>query len=344
MAADNLDAKDLRDVVFGGLIAEDVLRGIYDLSPVDRVMIDSIGTDNVGNKYASWTEDSKRSPNKDNAVVDGSQKGSNASSNGARIGNFTQIAQETIAVSVSAQEADTLDYANELSGQLEKSMQQVWTDTEAAVCSINGSVEDDGDTTPGKTAGLEAWLESPNTNRGATGADGGFGSTTPNIVDAAVPGTKRAISEAGVKDILQAIYDNGGDPSMGIMRPAVKRRMTEYLVQSGSKVVPMTAEQGKQTGGDVAKANVQIWETDFGLIEMHMNRSMVDTAAGASSLLITDPDYLRMGYLYGMRSTPQGVNGLSNEAQIHHEFLLKVLNRKTHGCYADIDHALAMVA
>ncbi len=346
MSTANLDAADLRAVVFGGTIAEDVLRGIYDLSPVDRILIDAVGSDSVGNKTTSWIEDELRASNKDNAVVDGSTKTADASSKGSRLQNYTQIAQETVAVSVSAQEANTLDYANELAGQVEKSMKQVWKDTEATVCSLNGSVEDDGQTVAGKCAGLEAWLESPNTKRGALGADGGFGTTTPGIVDSATPGTAAALSEAGLKDILQAIYDAGGDPTIGIMRPAVKRRISEYFVNVGAtgKIVPMRAEQGQSPDGQVAKGNVEVWQTDFGMIELHMNRSMVDTAANASTLLIADPEYLRMGYLYGMRGTPQGVNGLSNETQIHHEFTLKVLNRKTHGAYADIDHTAAMVA
>ncbi len=346
MATTNLDAADLRAVVFGGTIAEDVLRGIYDLSPVDRIVIDAIGSDSVGNKTTSWIEDTLRASNKDNAVIDGSAKGADASSKGARLQNYTQIAQETVAVSVSAQEANTIDYANELAGQVEKSMKQVWKDTEASVCSLNGSVEDNGSTIAGKCAGLEAWLESPNTDRGATGSDGGFGTTTPGIVDAATPGTKRALSESGLKDILQACYDAGGDPTMASMRPAVKRRISEYFVNPGAtgKIVPMQAEQGQAPDGQVAKANVEIWQTDFGMIELHMNRSQVDTAAATSTLLIFDPEYLRMGYLYGMRGTPQGVDGLSNETQIHHEFTLKVLNRLTHGAYADIDHAVAMVA
>ncbi len=346
MSTSNLDGADLRAVVFGGTIHEDVLKGIYDLSPVDRVMIDAIGSDSVGNKSTSWIEDTLRASNKDNAVVDGSAKTADASSKGTRLQNLTQIAEETVAVSVSAQEANTIDYANELAGQVEKSMKQVWKDTEATVCSINGSVEDDGNTVAGKCAGLEAWLESPNTSRGALGADGGFGTTTPGIVDSATPGTARALDESILKDILQAIYDAGGDPTMTSMRPAVKRRMSEYFVNPGAtgKIVPMQAEQGQQPDGQVAKANVEIWQTDFGMIELHMNRSQVDTAANASTLLIFDPEYLRMGYLYGMRGTPQGVNGLSNETQIHHEFTLKVLNRNTHGAFADIDHTAAMIA
>jgi hypothetical protein len=346
MAAGNLDAKGLRDVVFGGLITEDVLRGVYDLSPVDRVMIDAIGSDPIKNVVGSWVEDTLRASSKDNAVVDGSAKTANASSNGVRLQNYSQISEETVAVSVSAQEADTIDFADELAGQVEKSTKQVWKDTEAAVCSLNGSVEDDGAAVAGKTAGLEAWLEAPNTNRGATGLDGGFGGTTAGIVDPATPGTARAMSEAGIKDILQAIYDAGGDPTMAIMRPAVKRLMSEYFVNVAAtgKIVPMRAEQGQSPDGQVAKANVEVWQTDFGMVELHMNRSMVDTATDASTLLIIDPEYLRMGYLYNLRGTPQGVNGLSNEVQIHHQYLLKVLNRKTHGAYADIDHTTAMVA
>lgn len=344
MSTSNLDGADLRAIVFGGMIAEDVLKGVFDLSPVDRVLIDAIGSDSVKNKSASWAEDELRAPNKDNAVVDGSAKGADASSNGVRLQNFTQIAQETVAVSVSAQEVEGIDFANQLAGQVEKSTKQVWKDTEASVCSINGSVEDDGDSVAGKTAGLEAWLEAPNTDRGVGGLDGGFGGTTAGVVDAATAGTKRAGSEEGVKDILQAIYDAGGDPTMAIMRPGAKRRFTEWLIGANAKVVPQRSNVGEDSGGDLAKANILMWETDFGVIELHMNRSMVDTSAGASSMLIVDPEYLRMGYLYGLRGTPQGVNGLSNETQIHHEFMLKVLNRKTHGCYADIDHALAFVA
>ena len=67
-------------------------------------------------------------------------------------------------------------------------------DVDAILLTGQASVADDGSAVACKTAGLPSWLTS-NTYRGALGADGGFGATTPTEVDAPTPGTIRPLTE-----------------------------------------------------------------------------------------------------------------------------------------------------
>ena len=343
MAATNLDHSDLAAVVLDGWIAEDTLRAIFDISPVDRPVIDAIGSDMTGNKYTSWLEDKLRAADPDNAVVDGSDAPADGSSVGTRVGNWTQIAQGTLHVSTSAREADNIGYADALAYQVEKEQKAIWTDTEASILSLNASVEDDGAAAAGKSAGLEAWLET-HTVRGALGADGGFGTTTADIVDAATPGTKLPLAESDLKDMMQGVYESGGEVTLAVMRAPVKRLMSEFFYTDGAKTALMRAEVGQDRGMDVAKGNVELWVSDFGTVAFVPDRSLQTTATATSTLFLIDPEFLRMGYLYNLRGEPIGKKGLSDIVQLSHEFTLKVLNRDAHALIADIDEALPMLA
>ena len=82
-----LDAFDLDDVGFQGLINEDVLQQIWDISAIPLPFTQMIGSDTIGNASAMWTTDELSVPNTDNAVVDGSDAGADESTLGLRVGN-----------------------------------------------------------------------------------------------------------------------------------------------------------------------------------------------------------------------------------------------------------------
>ena len=342
MTTSNLDSPKLKGAVLDGWIHESVLNQIFNISPVDRPLIDMIGSDMVGNTYTSWLADVLRAPDKDNAVVDGSDASTDASAVGTREGNHSQIAEETIAVSTTARESDAIGQGDALAYQVEKTMKALWTDTEASVTSDNASVAAT-EAVAGKCAGLEAWLVT-NTLRGALGADGGFGTTTADIVDASTPGTAIALSESGLKDMMESVFAQGGETNALIMRFPVKRIISEYFYTDQAKTAIMQAEVGQDSGADVAKGNVELWVSDWGTVALVPSRSQPTTATDTSTVFLVDPDGLRMGYVYNMRAEPLGKLGLSDRKQMSHEFTLKVLEERGQGLVADVLETAAMLA
>jgi len=86
-----------------------------------------------------------------------------------------------------------------------------------AICLQNqASVADDGAAVAGKIGGLPSWLASHNYG----GTAGGFSGST-GLTVARVPTATRALTETLVRDAVQAVYQDGGDPTVMMSIPGV---------------------------------------------------------------------------------------------------------------------------
>src|SRR5262252_1135901 len=172
--ADFLDASDLKNVLAGGLIREDVLDQIFDISDIPTPFQDSINDGaSFDNPYSEWTEDRLNAPNLANAVVSGSNATRvNRTNNGRRVGNHAQISTGEVAVTQRVENTDNIGRSDELAYQTGRGLQELRRDVEAISLSRQASRADDGNATAGKTAGFPSWLVT-NTQFGATGAAGG---------------------------------------------------------------------------------------------------------------------------------------------------------------------------
>ena len=84
MSAANLDSADLKGVDFGGLIREDVMNKIWDISKIPLPFTDLIGSGSAKNEYKEWTTDELAAPDVDNSIIDGSDATGNDTKTGAR--------------------------------------------------------------------------------------------------------------------------------------------------------------------------------------------------------------------------------------------------------------------
>lgn len=344
MATTNLDAADLKAVSYRGLINEDVMQRIWDISKIPLPLTDRIGSDTAKNAYKEWTVDALSAPSISNAQVDGADTTSlNNTVTGGRVGNHCQISVKVVQVSTRAQESDTIGRSNELSYQVMRRQQELRRDVEATMLTHQASVADDGNTTAGKSAGLGAWLTT-STNRGTTGANGGFSSGT---VAAPAVGAKRALSETTVRDIVQSVYQEGGDPSVMMSMPGVIRKFSEYLFTSSARVATLTSDQGRSGEKATALGSVNVFVTDFGTLELVDNRLQQKYAADdgdAANVYIIDPAYLSLCMLHGYRVEPLAKTGLADKRQMAVDWTLIVNNEKSHGVIADIDFTANVVA
>jgi hypothetical protein len=210
-------------------------------------------------------------------------------------------------------------------------------DVEAIMLTQHASRADNG-TLTGLSAGFGAWLTT-NTDRGAgAGADGGFAS---GVVAAPVAGTTRALTETMIRDMVESIYTQGGDPSTAMSVPKLIRQISSYLFTSSARVATLQSDQGKSGEKATALGAVNIFVTDFGTLELIPNRLQQATVATAGSrnveLNIIDPMYLRQAFLSGYETEILAKTGLSDKRQMSVDWCLKMLSEEGQGIIADID-------
>lgn len=344
MTAANLDSANLKAVAHQGLINEDVLQAIFDISRIPLPLTDRIGSDNVDNAYASWSQDTLGVPDLTNAAIDGADTtGSNDTSTGARVGNHCQICTKTVQVSTRARQSSFIGASDVLAYQVMQRNREIRRDVESISLYGQASVGDTG-AAAGTTAGIPSWLET-NTSRGATGADGGFGTTTADIVDAPGAGTKRGLTETLVRDMAQGVYEAGGDPTVLMMVPAVCRGLSEYMFTSSARIATLTSETTQSRNASVAKGSVSVFVTDFGVtLEMVANRLQpVYADTDVSDVLLLDPQYLRHGFLHGYRVEPLAKTGLADKRQMAVDWCVKVLSEAAQAVIADVDKTIAVI-
>jgi len=344
--ADILDAADLKAVAFGndGWIREDLMNRIIDISDFPRPLSDMIGTDTASNDYTEWTKDELAAPNKDNAVVDGFVVTTeDDTKTGERVGNHCQAMVKVVKVSTRAQSSDTVQ-TDALIYQVMQRSKEIRRDEEAAFTSQNASVKSTGSAgTPGKLGGLAAWCES---NTDGAGADGGFNLAT-GVVDAPTGGAGRGLTETMISDVVESIHNNGGDPSVLMTVPKLKKALSAYLFSSSARIATLMSDTGTSAEDVTAKGSVGVYVTDFATLELVSNRLQpMDSGTGGdmANVLIIDPAYLTKAVLTGYRVEPLAKRGTLDERLMCVDLTLKVLTEKAHGCIRDIDPTIPVAA
>src|SRR4051812_7320642 len=265
--SDYLDVADLKGVAAGGLIREDVLDQIFDISDIPTPFLDMIDTDTFTNSYSEWTEDKLVAPTTTNKVVSGSDVNSannNANvTNALRSGNHAQISEKLVMVTERGQSVSSIGRSDEMGYQTARRLQELRRDVEASALSINASVQDDGVSVAGQSAGLSAWLKT-NTSIGATGANGGFVTGT-KLVTTRTPGTKRALSFALISQQIENVYNLGGMTDTLMSVPGVTKRLGQFLLTTANSAKPTQNIQGSGDGvSQTAQMYVDAFKTDFG--------------------------------------------------------------------------------
>ena len=259
-----------------------------------------------------------------------------------RVGNHSQTSIKSVRVSTRAIESDTIGRANELSYQVMMRQQELKRDIEATMLSNNPSVAGTN-AAAGQSAGLTAWLETNRSLAATPGSGGGYGTTSAGVVDAFTPGTKEAMSEEKVRDVAQAVYEEGGNPTVLMMIPAVCRAFSEYLFTSSARIATLTAETA-QKGPAKGVGSVNVFITDFGVtLDLIPNRLQPSVSAVSQAFML-DPMHLRLSYLHAPRVEPLAKTGLSEKRLMSADWTLVVTAEKAHGIITDIDNTLAVVS
>lgn len=345
MASENLKSVDLKEgLLRGGLIREDVMNKIWDISKIPLPFSDLVGSETHKNSYKEWTTDELAAPDVSNAVIDGDDALGNNTKTGKRVGNQGQISDKVVKVSYRADASDTIGRAKELSYQLSRRQQELRRDVEAIALENQASVADNGTDTAGLAGGLPTWLETTVTN----GTAGGFNTGTGLTGAWTTSGGPVGLTEAQIRDTVESIYNEGGDPTVLMSVPKVIRLISEYLFTSSARVATLYADQGKASEKATALGSINVFVTDFGTLEMVPNRLQQKQQALAADdsafLFVLDPGYAALSYQGGYRTDMLAKTGLAENRQMSVDWTLCVHNEKAHGMIGDVSLTTAMAA
>ena len=355
MSTTNLDAYDLSQINLEGLIREDVMDKIWDISNVPLEFTSRAGSGTHSNPYFSWRVDMLQAPVTDGQLIDGQvvTTEANNTKNGRRVGTYSEIRGKRVEVSTRATEVNTIGFANALAENISRRQIELRRDIESTVLSNNPSIAGT-DSVASQTAGLAAWLSNTNVDgdsdpgnvhRESGGADGGWDAVaTDSLVAAATPGTTPvALTETNIRDVVQSIYEKGGEPSVLMSTPAVKRRISEYLFTDAARIATMTNESpGGSAPERKAQGSVDLFISDYGALSLIPNRLQPAFDTGNDIAYILDMKYLSLSYLQGYRVETLAKDALSSNRFMSVDVALKCSNWDALGAVCDIDATAPM--
>jgi len=320
----------LKSVVYGGLIHEDVMDKIWDISNVPLPFTERVGSDTHDNEYTEWVVDELAAPVTTNKVIDGADIDQDDNKAGERQGNHSQISVKEIAVSQRAQNSNVIG-GNALSYQLMNRQKELRRDVEAAALAENVSVADNG-TAAGQAGSLATWIKTSVAN----GTGGGFDTSTGKTT--APTATKAGMTEKMVRDVCQSVHENGGMPQLMMSSSSIVRKFSEYLFTSSARVGTLMNDQGGTTSSMVANGSVNVFVTDFDVVlDLVSNIIQQPESDDSYNVYIMDPEYIDLSFLEGYRVEPLAKTGLADKRMMKVDWSLKVRNEKAQGCIFHVD-------
>ncbi|XQY90648.1 SU10 major capsid protein [Metabacillus sp. HB246100] len=289
---------------------------IFSVTPTDTPFLSAIGGltggESVSAPQFQWQGYDLRDPSQ-NTRIEGADAPDAENRVRFNVSNVVEIHQETVDVSYTKQAATGLHsglniagsnpVTNELDWQIQQMLKQVARDIEYSF--IQGTYQNPVDnTTPRKTRGILEAIET-------------------NVVTNATPAE---MTETMVLDLMQDVWDNGGiqeqETATVVVNSTQKRKLTKIFITDKGYT-----EESRTVGG----VNVQTIETDFGRLNIMLNRYMPQDQLAVVSLEECAPRFLLIpnkGFLF---IEPLAKTGATDKSQIYGEVGLKYGNEKAHG-------------
>ncbi len=292
---------------------EDLVDVIYNTAPTDTPLISAIDKVKATAVTHEWQRDILATP-ANNTVAEGADATYTAVTPTARLSNQTQISRKAFSISDTQETVNKAGRKSEIRYQTVKQGKELRKDMELA-CIENPTLTT-GATR--QTRGLRGWIVT-NNSLGATGA-------APNINTNTAPtdGTLRGFTEAILRTIVLGAYQNGGNPEMLLVAPAIKQVISSSFTGNGTKFIK----------GEVRKLEGawDIYQSDFGDFKIVPNRVMQRTREA----YLVDPSLCALAVLRDMQDTELARIGAARNFMIETEYALEVREERGLACARDI--------
>ena len=295
---------------------EDLSDVIYSISPTDTPFISSAAKTKATAVLHEWQTDSLASASTSNAVIEGDEATLDAVTATTRLSNSSQIMDKTVVITGTQEAVDKAGRASEIAYQIAKKAKELKRDMEATITGNQAEVTGDASTAR-KLGSLGAWVAT-NDDLSSAGspASGGAGNT------ARTDGTQRAFTEASLKSVIKSVWNAGGDPSMIMVGPFNKQKLSGFTGNSTRF----------DAGADATLyTSVDVYASDFGQLQVVPNRFSRDRDA-----YVLDMNYFAIAFLRDFSMHELSKTGDSEKRQLLVEATLESRNEKASGLVADL--------
>ncbi len=323
-----------------GNVPEKVINQLFNIDPTEVIFQSRIEQDTQASGKHEFIEESLNAPDKNNARIDGVDNTDDSTNQGVRKFSWCQLTGRGITLGSQAESSDGFGNITKFGRQLRNRTNETRRDREASYLSENASVEGVEGTTAGKSAGFFAWVAT-NTSFGAGGSDGGFSGTT---VSNPTPGTPRALSETDISTVHEQAFTAGGNIDCFQMIPALKTKWTNFMFTSSARIGAIYTPT--QAGGDGATAigSIQMYESNWGAVEVKANRIMQAEAADRTNLALVDSSMWANSVQFDVRAERLAKVGHARKWLVESSWTLLALNEKASAAVRDVNQTLDMVA
>ncbi len=303
-------------------IREDISDTVYSISPTETPFTSSCSKGDAKNTYVEWQIDVLDAANEANAVIEGDDTVSDAAVASTRVGNYTQLMDKVVQVSSTNQAVKAAGRKGELTYQVAKRGKELKRDIEKMALANRAS--NAGTTSAARnSAGVGAWLVT-NTDRGATGTDGGF---SGGIVAAGGAGTARPLTETMFKGVIASCWSEGGNPVNIFANAAQKQAISAF---SGIATLHRESSIKDNSQGSILGA-ADVYISDFGEHKVIANRFMPTDA-----VYCIDPEYWELKHLQNLGSQELAKTGHSDRRLLCVELAVCSKNEASSGGIYDL--------
>ena len=294
---------------------EDLSDVIYSIAPTDTPFLSSAAKTKATAVLHEWQTDSLAAAVTNNAVIEGDEATLDASTATTRLSNSTQIMDKTVVITGTQESVDKAGRASELAYQIAKKAKELKRDMEAT---ITGNIAEvtGGSSTARKMGTLGSWVVTNDdlASDGASGAGAGNAAHTD--------GTQRAFTEAQLKSVIKSVWNAGGDPSMVMVGPFNKQKLSGFTGNSTRF----------DAGADATLyTSVDVYASDFGQLQVVPNRFSRDRDA-----YVLDMEYWGIAFLRDFSMHELAKTGDSEKRQLLVEATLESRNEAASGLVADL--------
>jgi hypothetical protein len=307
-------------------VREDLADIIYNISPEDVPFMSAIGRESASNTFYEWQTDALAAASTANAVIEGDEAALDARAATNRVGNYTQISRKVIGVSGTVEAVDKAGMKSYLAYEMAKASSELKRDMESTLL-FNQAAAVGSASVARRTAGLPAWLRT-NVSKASNGDNPTMSSTNDGYPNAGrTDGTQRTFTETMLKDVIQAVWTQGGDPKVCMMGPHNKKVASAFAGNAENRI---NQSSGAPKAFSIV-ATADIYLSDFGKVAFVANRFQRER-----DVFVLDPEYASVAYLRNFQTQELSKTGDSTKKMILVEYGLKVKTERAHGIIADV--------
>lgn len=307
---------------------QDLVDFIANIDPDETPLTVVLGRTRSRSTIHQWQTDTLATPTA-TGLVEGADFALSALSAPVRVINQCQLFGKDIAVSEDQRMENPAGFGDAMTYQLEKG-------TKETMVNIEFTLMNDGSPTTGAsgTARQMKTLDDFITTTRYTGA-----SYTGVVGDATHAGVFNAND---VNRILNDIWDQGGKTDLIVMDGSYKRQFSAMTTSNTRNIL---AEAKKVVVG------VDVYDSDFGLIPIQLNRHSPQSANTASAsanatdvsgrIWFLQRSLVRIAWFRPLGFRPMGTNGDSTAGQIRASATLEVANQKGLGVFTGVNNKSA---